>query len=55
MEARPFLISILTKTLAGRLQDRADLEKIIQHYGRRLDLVYINRWLADFGLPPIVL
>jgi hypothetical protein len=42
---------ILLKTLAGRLQDQADLEKIeARKAERRIDWNYINTWKAKLGL-----
>ncbi len=43
---------VVLKTLAGRLQDRADLEKIWARKDElHLDLPYIEEWKAKLGLP----
>lgn len=41
----------ITKALAGRLQDQADMEKIRNRYSPNLDWTYINRWLNHFDIP----
>lgn len=43
---------VVLKTLAGRLQDQADLEKIWARQGElHLDLPYIEEWKTKLGLP----
>ncbi|MCC6140640.1 MAG: hypothetical protein IT389_08495 [Nitrospira sp.] len=43
---------VVLKTIAGRLQDRADLEKIWARQGElNLDVPYIEEWKAKLGLP----
>lgn len=44
---------ILLKALAGRLQDRADLEKITQRPELQVDWEYVTRWQTKLGLGPI--
>jgi hypothetical protein len=42
---------MLLKTLAGRLQDQADLEKIkIRQDDLRVDWAYVRKWKAKLGL-----
>lgn len=42
---------IVLKTLAGRLQDRADLEKIRMREGElQIDWTYVEQWKATLGL-----
>ena len=42
---------ILLKTLAGRLQDQADLEKIsLRQDGLHVDWTYVGEWKAKWGL-----
>lgn len=42
---------VLLKTLAGRLQDLADLEKIRVRQDLHIDHGYIEEWKAKLGLP----
>ena len=43
---------ILLKTLAGRLQDQADLEKIrARQVELHVDWAYVEGWKAKLGLP----
>ena len=43
---------IVLKTLAGRLQDRADLEKIrMREAELHIDWAYVEHWKATLGLP----
>jgi hypothetical protein len=43
---------VLLKTLAGRLQDQADLEKIRARQGElHIDWKYVEEWKAKLGLP----
>jgi len=40
---------IIHKALAGRPQDLADVQGIIQRQGKKLDVRYIRRWLGEFS------
>lgn len=40
---------IIHKALAGRPQDLADVQSVIQRQGKKLDVRYIRRWLAQFS------
>lgn len=40
---------IIHKALAGRPQDLADVQSVIQRQGKKLDVRYIRRWLAEFS------
>jgi hypothetical protein len=40
---------IIHKALAGRPQDILDIEGIVARQGKRLELAYIRRWLAEFA------
>lgn len=45
---------IVLKTLAGRLQDRADLEKIyMREADLRIDWTYVEQWKAVLGLSDV--
>jgi len=40
---------IIHKALAGRPQDLADVQGVIQRQGMKLDVRYIRRWLGQFS------
>ena len=40
---------IIHKALAGRPQDLADVQSVIQRQGKKLDACYIRRWLGQFS------
>ena len=40
---------IIHKALAGRPQDLADVQSVIQRQGKKLDVGYIRRWLGQFS------
>jgi hypothetical protein len=40
---------IIHKALAGRPQDLADVESVIQRQGTKLDVRYIRHWLGQFS------
>ena len=40
---------IIHKALAGRPQDLADVQSVIQRQGKKLDVRYIRRWLGQFS------
>jgi len=40
---------IIHKVLAGRPQDLADVQGILQRQGKKLDVRYIRRWLGQFS------
>ncbi len=42
---------IVTKLVAMRLQDQADIYDLLRHYRARLDLEFIRRELATFAAP----
>lgn len=44
---------IILKAIAGRLQDRADIEKIMQRPELRVDWDYVREWQVKLGLDPI--
>ena len=44
---------IILKAIAGRLQDRADIEKITQRPELRVDWDYVREWQVKLGLDPI--
>jgi len=40
---------IIHNALAGRPQDLADVQSVIQRQGKKLDVRYIRRWLGQFS------
>jgi hypothetical protein len=40
---------IIHKALAGRPQDLADVQSIVQRQGKKLDVRYMRRWLGEFS------
>jgi predicted nucleotidyltransferase len=44
---------IVLKCLAGRLQDKADLEKIVERPSLGIDWDYVKHWQAKLGLQPL--
>jgi hypothetical protein len=40
---------IIHKALAGRPQDLADVQSIVQRQGKKLDVRYVRRWLREFS------
>ena len=40
---------IIHKAVAGRPQDGSDIEGVILRQGKKLDILYIRRWLKEFS------
>ncbi len=40
---------IIHKAVAGRPQDIVDIESVVLRQGKRLNVVYIRRWLGEFS------
>jgi hypothetical protein len=40
---------IIHKALAGRPQDLADVQSVVQRQGKKLDVRYMRRWLGEFS------
>ena len=40
---------IIHKTVAGRPRDLADIESVIMRQGKKLDAVYLRKWLKEFS------
>jgi len=40
---------IIHKAVAGRPQDRSDIQGIVYRQGERLDIEYIRNWLGQFA------